>query len=1121
MSRVNMGWVLPTAISGRIVVVSMLLAACWSGPGNVAQAQLAGGAINGIVTDPSGAAVPNATVAAIDEQTGVRTQVVTDNRGFYVIQPLIGGQYRVEVQAHGFQEFVRTGLQVRADQRLEVDAALVVGASTQVVQISGQQPLIDTATSNPESVVSLDEMFKLPTIEGSRTAVTLAQYTDAAFQNNSYAGSKDNDVAMYYDGAGVNNRLGPHTFEIEPRGETTTEEFSVQTGSYSAQYHGSMVENTTTRSGTNSFHGEAYYYLQSSALNATPWGCVPPSCGSSHTNDPGFSIGGPIRKDKTFFYVDLHDQFGSYAGNYGFLPIPTPAERTGDFSNLLDSSGNLVPIYDPATAAPCPGNPAQICRTQFPGNIIPTNRIDTVAANILGALPLPNVAGASPSANFTAPQTQALTEDIWPLVRVDHVFNDNNRVFFRWVQEHWALNQSREDGPIETGPGQNGILIPPANNRMITAGWTHTFNPDFVSQIYFSSRLQSQNNVSPTYNQGGAESVGLLGTLDPKATFPQVNFLPYPHLGPPFAVADGFGSPAYLVAQNYSWVHGRHNLKFGADIQYSKDNSFDRNFPSGQLFFDANGTDAGTEGGGGNAFASFLLGFVSSADLSDAPKGNTINNPIGAHTWYLAPWIQDDWLVRPNFTLNVGLRWEIDTDVNLYPTGQLSGFNATTINPVSGTPGVVTFSGDGTWGDSVHNTQFSHLSPRVGFAWQPWGASSKTVLRGGWGLIFSAPGVGGACSACGSGYLSTDGPRVDVAPAASFTASSNFITPAFYLQNGFPAYQALAPETPGFGAVAVGQAPIFSPTYLDPNRKVGYSHEMSFDVEHQLPWATVVSLGYLGTFGRDWDITIPLNQLNPTNFGPGNAQILLPFPQFGSVSTVAADGRQNYNAMEFRVIKRFSRGLQAKVDWVWSHNMDDFSWYRSYWEPELNYAPSSLDQRHRVSISGSYDFPLGPKQQYVQNGPLSRVLGGWTIGWIYNWYDGMPVQIVNPSNTCNCFAPQGVDQVSSTANSHSSTSVPVTWFNPNAFAAPAAYTFGDAQGGGLIYGPPSWELDADMRKSIAVRESYSVTARFDATNIFNHPNLGTPNVTLGTPGFGEIFGKTDTRAIQLGIDIRF
>jgi len=307
---------------------------------------------------------------------------------------------------------------------------------------------------------------------------------------------------------------------------------------------------------------------------------------------------------------------------------------------------------------------------------------------------------------------------------------------------------------------------------------------------------------------------------------------------------------------------------------------------------------------------------------------------------------------------------------------------------------------------------------------------------------------------------------------------------------------------------------------LDPNRKVGYSHELSFDVEHQLPWETVVSLGYLGTFGRDWDITNPLNQLAPAKFGPGNAQALLPFPQFGTVATVGANGRENYNGMEFKVVKRFSKGLQAKVDWVWSHNLDNMSYYRSYWEPQLNYAPSSLDQRHRISISGSYDLPAGSKQRYLQTGVLSRVLGGWTLGWIYNWTDGTPAQITNPSNTCNCFAAQGIDQVGS-LGAHSSGQLPLQWFNPTAFVAAAPYTFGNAQGGGLIYLPSGQELDGDVRKSIVIRESYSVTARFDATNVLNHPNLGTPDLTLGDSGFGKIFGKTNTRAIQLGLDIRF
>ena len=457
-------------------------------------------------------------------------------------------------------------------------------------------------------------------------------------------------------------------------------------------------------------------------------------------------------------------------------------------------------------------------------------------------------------------------------------------------------------------------------------------------------------------------------------------------------------------------------------------------------------------------------------------------------------------------TINIGLRWEVDTP-RVDANNRQNGFDGTAINPVSNTPGVVTFAGLNGAPRTEYNGDYNNFGPRVGFAWKPF-HDDKTVIRSGYGISYGPPVL--IASANGFGVN------------GSYTTPDNGITPAFHLSSGFPA--ATAPTLrPGYGTVPVGQAPSFAPAFYDWNRVNGYSEQWTFDVQRNLGWRTLLDVGYMGVVGHHLpgpDTSI--NQVLPQLMGPGNLQAKRPFPQFGNVTVLSPTwGNSTYHAMNIKFEKRFSHGLNFLANYTYSKFIDDVaSTYevgnpaagiQNYYNRRAEKALSGNDIRNAFAWSSVYEIPVGDRRRYLKNGLAGKILGGWNVGMIVTLHQGSPFGLVTQTNNTNAFTsgPQRVNIVGNLSLSSNQQTLQ-RWFNTSAVAAPPAYTFGNA-GRTLLTGPGLQNINVSLLKNVRFFERFNFQIRAEAFNVFNHPNFGEPGNALGSANFGVISSAMDGR----------
>ncbi|MBI3696041.1 MAG: hypothetical protein HY238_14520, partial [Acidobacteria bacterium] len=448
----------------------------------------------------------------------------------------------------------------------------------------------------------------------------------------------------------------------------------------------------------------------------------------------------------------------------------------------------------------------------------------------------------------------------------------------------------------------------------------------------------------------------------------------------------------------------------------------------------------------------------------------------------------------------------------------INGFDASKINPVSGTPGIVTFANRDGYSRSLYNGDYNNFMPRFGFAWRPFGFS-RTVVRGGYGIFFGPPLPGSNNTSAG---FETSG---------SFTSPDNGITPAFLLRNGFP--DTSRPQLgPGFGAVRVGEAVRFSPEFLDPNRRIGYSQQWNFVVQHELGWLTVVELSYVGNAGHKLPgPSANINQVPPALMGPGNAQIRRPFPQFGNVSTVTPFwGNSSYHGVNAKIEKRFSGGLNFLFNYTFSKFIDDVTssqelgvvggGIQNIYDRRSEKSLSGNDVRNRFVFSSVYELPWGKGRRWLTSGPAAFLLGGWGLGAILTLQDGSPDGLVTQTNTTNAF--NGVQRV----NILRDPSLPKSertierYFDTTAVVAPAQFTFGNA-GRAILTGPGLANLDLSLLKNHNFAERYNLQFRLESFNAFNRVNLEDPGRALGAASFGVISDSRNARNLQLGLKLSF
>jgi hypothetical protein len=1080
-------------------------------------------AISGVVSDLQGAVIPGAKVTITNLGTDVPSSAITNQAGFYSIPNLPVGAYTLTVEHQGFRRYVRQGLSLSTGQTLGLDVKLDLGAVTETVNVSGEAPLVESRTSDVTQLIESKSIEDLPL--GNRRALNVINLTGAAVfvsygntpcnntPNFSLAGGRPQSQMFWIDGgSGQNMRLGVGQINLDPPVDTV-EEIKVLSNNNAAEYGGSaggiIVE--TTKSGTNQLHGSLYEYLRNNAMDA-PGFFAPVQNGSKvepelRYNVFGGTVGGPIRRDKTFFFFAYEGQ-RLRTGGTDTLTVPTTAERAGDFSQALNAAGKQIPIYDLTTTQTANGIST---RTQFPGNVIPASRLDPVALNVMKFYPLPNRApdNASGANNFRGNYVSATPADFY-LAKVDHNFSDRDRLTGRYL---WNGGASSETS-VFPDPGADPRNTAVNQQQYVFSNWTRTINPTTVNDLRFTYIYRVFHNESAGLGGNYPDKLALKGV--PQTAFPQFSPAGFSALGTNAQERKQFPIEQQQWVDNFSKVSGRHALKFGAEARRSRNHEFNLPTVSGAFTFSTQPTGLPGNAATGIGMASLLLGF---------PTGYTQmqTDELDRSSWYLAAFAQDDWTVSPSLTINLGVRWETDTPI-VDVRNRMNGFDPSVINPVSGTPGVVRFMGVNGFRTEPYSWDWNNFGPRIGFAWKPF-SSGRTVIRGGYGIFYAHPFESGQPNTAALGFSTQ----------ATLNTPDNGLTAPFYLRDGVPVTSVAAPAlNDSFGAVKVGQNANTAVTYYQTNRNTGYSQQFNLGVQRELPGHAVIEVTVLGNLGRKLpDANLPLDQILPQILGPAHqSQADRPYPQFSNVTLIAPTlGVSNYYAGLVRFQKRYSHGLSLGSNYTFSKFLanisdpgsslgDDAGPYSNLYNRRADYGPEANDIRHHFTFNAVYELPFGAGRRWLAAGPVGKIVGGWSLSNVTTVQSGPPITVTTQTNTTNSFSAGALRaNVLRNPNLSSGRSV-ASWFDITAFAQPAAFQFGN-EGLGIVRAPGLTITDFSLLREFRFTERIRLQLRGEFFNALNHTNLGLPGHTFGAAGFGLISGAKDARQIQVGARIAF
>ncbi len=1081
----------------------------------VLQAQTGTSVITGTVTDASTGAIPGVEVSVTNQETGAKQETITNETGAYRFSALPPGPYRIEASLVGFDRLTRGPITLQVSQTIAIDLVLQVGQIGQTVDVTEAAPLIESQTSDIGQAVTREMVAALPL--PNRAASSLAALapgvvmidTGTGTAENypvfSIAGGRARNQNFTLDGGNVSNAVGltrPQQLTSLP--VDAMQEFKVIANNYSAEYGHSTggIVTMATRSGTNQYHGSVFESLQNEVLNARNFFATKRS--PVKLNQYGGTIGGPIIKDKTHFFATW-EQTRQLTAFDTTSTVPTLQERQGDFSDLRDQAGNLIKIYDPATGS------TAATRQQFLNNVIPTNRIDPVALAALNYFPLPNRAGSATNANnYIGSSRNVLSRNI-VVGRLDHQFGPADLVTARYYINDAATNNTGTYGIPAADPLAD---ITDVRVQSLLTAYTHTFGRSVTNEFRYSYLRRKFLDSRPGYGENLAAKIGLTGVTD--AAFPAFNIAGY---GVPAGYVAGnvtvpntgaaLGNPTMvyrfqtpILDQQFldavSWSHGRHAFKFGAEYRVGANDEIRDRGSAGNFTFTSLITDLpGSSSTTGNPLASFLLGQVNAASIQ-------VSDKIPSRASYLALYAQDDWRVTDRLTVNAGIRYDVE-----FPRwvvgNKMNSFDPVAINPVSGTPGVVTFAGINGTPVRAYASDWNNIGPRFGFAYRIPG-KTETVIRGGAG-IFYGPTISNTIGDVASSGFST---------SASYAVAQAETQTVLQLRDGFPA-AARQPLTPGFGAVPAGQTPNTSVSFFNPKQVAPISYQYNFGIQREVANNLLVELGYIGNVshhltGND----LSLNQVAPELMTAGKAQLVRPFPQFSNVSWINPSiGNSTYHGGFIRAEKRMSGRLSFLVHYTFSKFIDDVEAAN-----EFGNTGSYMDAYHRnldKGLSGS-DVPHRFVGELLYELPK---LKGLKLGLLENAESGPVFTVLTSTNTTNAF-PAGPlrPNLLHNAGLTSSERTVSRWFDTTAFVNPAPLTFGNSPRSGLRAAPVI-TTDATLEKSFQVKEGVKIDVRGEFYNLLNHAIFNIPGFTLGAADFGVVSSARAPRTAQLAMRLAF
>jgi len=1065
------------------------------------------GSISGRVLDRTGSAIPKVMVTITEESTNTAFKTVSNDSGDYIATYLKPGSYTVEFAAAGFKSHVESQVLLQINQDRRMDPTLEIGDATEVVKVAASTSQVDYVSPEIGQVVDADQLVNLPedvVNSRGRSPFLLAKVIPGVTTNGntytningfSFAGGRRVTNEILVDGLPTTNP-SDETYTLTPSPDSISE-FKVLTTPFSAEYGhtGGGVMIATTRSGSNELHGSVYDLFRNRLLNGRDFFSPAQSTSKYVQNDPGLTIGGPIEvpklydgRNKTFFFVDFNVTEASQGNVYSGL-VPTDLQKEGNFSQTV-AGGAMVPIYDPATVHV--GANGVMVRNQFPGNIIPTNRIDPVAAEIAKFYPEPN---ANINGNNYA-VTPSSYNNVWQyLGRLDQNFGPNDRAFARFGQ--YSPNSP---------PAQD---IPNKANNSTASGWTdtqavlsetHVFSPVVVNDF----RIGFVQEINYTGNNGGpAPELGLQGVS--LQNFPTISVSQMIGLGASANSHDRDRS--WVFSDGLTWLRGRHSIKIGGDLRRQMYNDYAPGKLSGSYTFSNTfSTDTPNDSKAGFGLADLLLGTPATTSISfnDYTYREDINS-AGA-------FIQDDFKVTPKLTVNLGVRWEFDgpyTEAN----NQYASFNPNVINPVTGNLGLVQFAGRNGVPRNFSPNIYHDFLPRIGFAWN---LAPNTVLRGGYG-IYRLPSIGYATTGLSSQY----------AVSATFQSPDNNVTPAYYLANGVPAYSynVNASGQPNIPASLTN--PTSNVTELDSRTRTPYNQTWQIGVQRQFPGNWLAEADYVGTKGTKLPEGIPQNQLPESEWGVSSVpQSLRPFPQYLNVTYLSNDATSFYNALEASLQRRWDNGVLTFA-YTWSKVTDyvdgpaGSTAIQNIYNLPAEHGIASYDVPHRFVASYVYRIPLGRGGKVLNGVPVVRdAVSGWELSGITEFQVGLPLEVTQSSNGLGGFTGiQRPNQIAAGALPSDQRTL-AEWFNTAAFVAAPAFIPG-SEPRYSFFGPGINNWDAALMRNFSVREKLRVQFRGEFYNAMNHPNFKNPNTTIGNVNYGKITSDNGARAMEVALRFFF
>ncbi len=1033
------------------------------------------GLITGTVQDSSGAVVASARISATQQSTSLEFQATSDEVGRFSFPRLPVGSYVIDCRQQGFRRFVSEAIRLDADQTRQAQIVLQIGDTTESVQVTGAVGLVETVGATIRETVDEKRITELPLngrnplqlqllvpgVVPSVGGANLAQ--NGTITMNGARGTSNN----YLLDGGDNNDPQISVASLVPNPDAL-EEFSILTNNYSAEYgrNAGGVINAITKAGSNQFKGSLYEFVRNDTFDARNFfSLVQPKL---RRNQFGGSVGGPVLRDRTFFFLSYEGLRERRASTFSSLVVPTALERRGDFSQSARRP------TDPQT------------RAAFPGGIVPASRFDPAAARFLDILvPLPNAANGSHI--FNAPEQVDSNQLI---ARGDHSLNSRQRLSFRFFNDRSTQKLTAGLPILQSDVRFN------TSNTMANHTWTLT--PALLNTVQFTfGRVDLARGPLPVGDGLNYEKLGVRAPSDTPSFNTnwrgQVN-------GFWNMNQDNYVTIDRKTAQltdNVSFNRGAHLIKFGGEYRHTRSDRETANLTDPQFVFDGRFAV--------NPYADFLLGLPARMN-----QGSLRVNGIRSHA--LAAYFQDDWKVRSNLTLSLGMRYE-----PLLPffdsRDQMSVFRPGMRSQVySSAPEGLVYVGDPGIPRSGIANDWNNIGPRFGFAWSPF-RKAKTSIRGGYGLFYDFPVMHQLSSFANTQPFSV---QLQVNEPRSFS------DPFGGAASPFP-YK--PPQTPEERRNFRYVLPVVVGESLAPNLGTAYMQQWNFNIQQEAIQGIVFTAAYVGSKGTGFSI---LRDLNTALYRPGatgaNVDQRRPYSPgvLGSISSYEPLGFSSYHALQLTVNKRFAKGYSVLANYTWARSIDNGSvdafggaQDHNNWRPEKGL--SDFDLRHRFVTSFLWELPA-PK-----SGAGKWLLGGWQLNGIFTLSSGRPFNVV--SGTDRAFTGAGTQRPNLTGDPHLDPGRPKDdlirqYFLPSAYALPPVGSFGNS-GRNTLIGPGAYNLDSSVFRLFPLTERIRLQFRGEFFNTLNHANLFNPVSSLAAPNVGRIQAAAAPRILQFGLRLTF